>query len=172
MIRVRVRSPFILSVFCAILWPVLAFPLDNAQTRASLRGLEGIYVIIEDFKPEIEKDGLSRRQTELEIMKRLKAAGIETLSEEEWKKENGRPWLYVYAHVIKKVFMDKEVYIFNVSFELKQKVTLLRDPDREVFATTWSKGVLGKSGYINDIEQSIGGLTDSFVTAYLSVKDK
>jgi hypothetical protein len=146
--------------------------LDNAQTRISLRGLEGIYVILEDLKPDVEEDGLTRRQIEVEIMKRLKTAGIKTLSEEEWRKEQGWPWLYVYAHIIKKVFVEKEVYIFHISFELKQKVTLVRDPDREVFATTWSKAVLGKSGYINDMEESIGDLTDSFIRAYHAVRDK
>ena len=172
MIKARVLSWFICFSVFFLIWPTWVFPLDNAQTRTSLRGLQGIYVIVEDLKPEVEKDGLTRRQIEMEVMERLKTAGIKSLSEEEWKKEEGWPWLYVYPHIIKKVFVEKEVYIFHVSFELKQKVTLLRDPDKEVFATTWSKSVLGKSGYINDMEETIGDLTDSFITAYHSVKGK
>ena len=82
MIRERVGSSFVLSVFFLLSWPAMAFPLDNAQTRTSLRGLEGIYVIVEDLKPDVEEDGLTRRQIEVEVMKRLKTAGIKMLSEE------------------------------------------------------------------------------------------
>ena len=45
----------------------------------SLRGLPGIGVIVEDFGPEAERDGLSRRRLQGDVEAKLRAAGIKVL---------------------------------------------------------------------------------------------
>ena len=116
--------------------PCLA--LDNAATRATLKDLPGVYLMVEDVRLEIEEDGLTRNEIHQTALKRLESAGIRLLSEAEWRDIPGSPWLYLYAHVMRREFVEERVYVFNISIELKQKAALARTPDAEpVFATTW-----------------------------------
>ena len=54
--------------------------LDNENTRATLRGLNGVQVVVEDMmKPDIERDGLTRQQLQTDVELRLRKAGISGL---------------------------------------------------------------------------------------------
>jgi hypothetical protein len=144
--------------------------LDNAKTRATLKGLAGVYLMVEDLRLEIEEDGLTRNEIHQTAWDRLESGGIRLLSEEEWRETPGSPWLYLYAHVMRREFVDERVYIFNISIELKQKAKLAVAPDADpVFVTTWSRTILGKSGYIDDIRKGVYLCLQDFVEAYRSV---
>jgi len=148
--------------------PCLA--LDNVATRATLKGLAGVYLMVEDLRLEIEEDGLTRNEIHQTAWERLESGGIPLLSEEEWHETPGSPWLYLYAHVMRREFVDERVYIFNISIELKQKAKLAVTPDADpVFVTTWSRTILGKSGYIDDIRKGVDLCLQDFVEAYRSV---
>jgi hypothetical protein len=143
--------------------------LDNEKTRLTMKGLKGVYVVVEDLDLKIEGEGLGREQLQKGAELELGKAGIRILSEEEWRNEEGEPWLYIYVHVVKKLLQKKAVYIFHISIELKQKVRLLRESGGEVFATTWSKAVLGKSGELKDVEKGLKAMLTFFIEAFNSV---
>jgi hypothetical protein len=152
--------------------PSRAYALDNEQTRPSLRDLTGVYVIMEDLKPDVERDGLNSGELHSDIENRLKEAGIKVLSGRAWREEEGRPWLYVYPHVLRREFYARMVYVFSISVEFKQQVSLVRNPSVEVFATTWSKNVVGKTGFPEDIRKNILSALDDFIEAFFSVNPR
>ncbi len=144
--------------------------LDNDKTRASLEGLPGVYLVVEDLRLEIEEDGLTRNEIHGLAEKLLTSAGIRLLSEAEWQEMPGSPWLYLYAHVMRREYVDERVYVFNISVEVKQQVRLARAPEAEpVHATTWSRAILGKSGWLEDIRKGVEICLQDFVEAYRSV---
>ena len=148
--------------------PCLA--LDNATTRATLKGLPGVYLMVEDIRLEIEEDGFTRDEMDQLARKHLESAGVRLIPEEEWRDLPGSPWLYLYAHVMRREFVEERVYIFNISIELKQKATLARMPQEDpVFVTTWSRSILGKSGFLEDIRRGVELCLEDFVEAYRSV---
>ncbi|MCF8062011.1 MAG: hypothetical protein K9M82_05800 [Deltaproteobacteria bacterium] len=144
--------------------------LDTDKTRASLEGLPGVYLMVEDLRLEIEEDGLTRNEIHGFAKKLLTSAGIRLLSEEEWQETPGRPWLYLYAHVMRREYVEERVYLFNISIEVKQQVRLSRAPDAEpIYATTWSRSILGKSGWLEDIRKGVELSLQDFIEAYRSV---
>jgi len=144
--------------------------LDNDKTRLSLKGLPGVYLMVEDLRLEIEEDGLTRNEIHGLAQELLSSAGIRLLSETEWQETPGRPWLYLYAHVMRREYVDERVYVFNISIEVKQQVRLARAQEAEpLHATTWSRAILGKSGWLEDIRKGVEICLQDFVEAYRSV---
>ena len=144
--------------------------LDNDKTRGSLEGIPGVFLVVEDLRLEIEEDGLTRNGIHGTARELLSSARIRLLSEAEWQQTPGRPWLYLYVHVMRREYVEERVYVFNISIEVKQRVKLVRAPEAEpVHATTWSRSILGKSGRLEDIRKGVEICLQDFVEAYRSV---
>jgi len=137
----------------------------------SLRGLKGVYVIIESLKPDIEADGLREDQIQTDVELKLRLAGIKVLTEEEWEKELGCPCLYVKVSARK----WESIYSCSTDVELHQDVYLVRDSSIRVFgAITWYKSSFGLIGEMKvyQIRDSIKDYVDEFINDYLSVNPK
>ena len=63
------------------------------KAKETLRGLPGVAVVIEPLHPTTERDGLTQHQLQTEVEQQLKNAGIRVLTQEEWKKTPGAPYL-------------------------------------------------------------------------------
>ncbi len=157
----------------AVIGPVsTSYALDNEKTRASLSGLPGFYLVVEDLRVEIEEDGLTRNEIHAFAGKLLADAGIRLFSMDEWQEAPGSPWIYLYAHVMRRGYGDDRVYVFNISVEVKQRVNLAGKPgSEEIHATTWSRSILGKSAWIEDIKKGVEICVQDFVEAYNSVNN-
>ena len=142
---------------------------DDRDDRASLRGLRGVRIVVEDVDAEIVKDGLARDQLYTDVELKLLMAGIKVLNEAENRMEKGRPWLYVNAAIMK---TDSESYIYTIFIEFNQDVRLVRDPDVEVSTGTWKVVHTGVAGKISHIRERVKMHVDEFVNAYLSVNPK
>lgn len=163
------RIPVMIVFSLFMCWAAPGSAMDNNQTRPTLKGLTGVHIIIEDLRLEIEEAGLTRDLINKLARQKLGSADIALLSEQEWRETPGNPWLYIYAHVMKREFVEERVFIFNISIELKQKVVLVRTQDRQpVFATTWSKAILGKSGNLDDVRMGLELCLEDFIEAYRS----
>lgn len=146
------------------------FPIDIGPTRATLGGLAGIHVLIETPKPEIEKDGLTKKQLLKDVERKLRSAGITVLSKEEWRKEKGGPYLYVCVRI-----KEEEIpgsYFYNVDVDFLQRVTLVRNPGIEEFATTWSIDYLGNNMSGKGAREVVKNLVGIFINAYFSMNPK
>lgn len=111
-----------------LLWGILGLGAsghcaDDEQTRETLRGLSGVAVLIEELTREAEQAGLTRTQLQTGVELRLRQAGIPVLTEQEWLRTPGRPFLYIRVGT----FMSREmggVFAFHIAVELHQRVTV------------------------------------------------
>jgi hypothetical protein len=145
-----------------------AFALFKEEHRAILRGLEGVRVVVERLKPEIERDGLfgSTLQTDAELS--LQMAGIKILSEEEWLKTPGAPYLYLKVNA----FQCARGYVYNIDLTLEEQVTLVRKR-LNVSATTSKFGdQLGIASSLSDIRGEARDLVEEFVKAWQEANRK
>jgi hypothetical protein len=76
-----------------------AFAQDDADTRPTLRGFSGVYVVVEPLSPQIENEGLTTDQLQKDIVEKIRTAGVKVLSKEEFFKTPGKPYLYVNASI-------------------------------------------------------------------------
>ena len=56
--------------------------MDGKETRKTLVGLSGVYVLVETIEDDVERDGLSRAQIQTDMELKLREAGIPVLTEE------------------------------------------------------------------------------------------
>jgi hypothetical protein len=137
-------------------------------TRETLRGLTGVMVVVEDLKEDAQADGLSVAGLQDQTEARLAEAGIPILPLDEWRSTSGRPWLYVSVNTLRHI----GGYFFSVDVQLKQEVTLPRQPSIVTSSSTWELGSIGfvmadnlaiKIG--ESVEAHLGGFISDFRAA-------
>jgi len=158
------------SILAFFLLDCSVFALDNKVTRETLRGLQGVKVVVEPLKWLIEQDGLTTKQLRKDTELKLRLAGIRAVSSEESPALPGNPSLYVNANVLKHKALNR--YIFNIMVELSQDVSLNRTPKVKATAATWSVSVTGFTADVSTVRDQLKELVDAFVNAYLSVNPK
>jgi len=149
------------------------FAINGKSNRATLRGLSGVGVLIEQLAPEIEREGLIKNQLQIEVELKLKMAGIKVLTKEECLKAPGEPYLYVNVNVnIAKT--ESDIYPYSIDVLLMQKVSLLRDPKQTTYAVTWSTGGVGsiEKSILSQLRTSVEEMVDLFIKTYLSENPK
>jgi len=165
-------SKVAIAVFGTLLFaagpPVQA---DAEFDRQSLVGLKGVYILIEDINPEVERDGLSRvtRQTDVDL--KLRQAGITVYTREQSFSVPGSPYLYLAVNILK---TRSGLYAYAVALRLAQSVTLSRAPHVTVTGATWHSGAVGVVGGANlsQIRDAVRDVVDQFLNAYLAANPK
>ncbi len=148
-----------------------AYAQDIEQTRNALRGLTGIYVMTESpLDEDANRGALSQDAVRTEVELKLRQAGVRVLSKEEWEKIPGKPYLQVWPRVLKGGVLGG--YIYYITVEFKQHVSLVRSPGILVFASTWSTEHMGYTPELKDIRERMKERVDRFIDAYLSVNPK
>jgi len=149
------------------------FAISGKSNRATLRGLSGVGVLIEQLAPEIEKEGLIKNQLQIQIELKLRLAGIKVLTKEECLKTPGEPYLYVNINV-NTAKTESDIYPYSIDVLLMQKVSLLRDPEQTTYAVTWSTGGVGsiEKSIVSQLRDSVEEMVDLFVKTYLSENPK
>jgi len=143
---------------------------DSENNRQSLKGLKGVYVLVEPLEAEVERDGLNQTSIQTDVELRLRQAGIKVLTEGERLAAPGSPFLYVLVNA-----KSGSPYAFSIDVEFCQGVRLDRDPSMQIIgATTWSVRAVGTAGRENlrNIRDFIKDYVDQFINAYLSVNPK
>lgn len=149
------------------------FAINGKSNRATLRGLSGVGVLIEQLAPEIEREGLIKNQLQIEVELKLKMAGIKVLTKEECLKTPGEPYLYVNVNV-NTAKTESDIYPYSIDVLLMQKVSLLRDPKQTTYAVTWSTGGVGsiEKSILSQLRGSVEEMVDLFIKTYLSENPK
>lgn len=141
--------------------------VDDETSRPSLKGLDGLLVIVEDLGAEVERDGLTRDQLQADVELRLRKAGIRVVKRDDAAATPGAPYLYVNLNALK--HPDVALYVYALGLELTQRVTLVRDPKITAFAVTWSVRRVGTIGAqrLGDLRSTVTDYVDRFINAYL-----
>jgi hypothetical protein len=143
---------------------------DNEFTRKTLVGLRGVFVLVEELKPAVERAGVTRVAIQTDAELKLRLAGIRVLSQEESFRSPGAPVLYIETNVL----TGREPWVYNVEVELQQTATLSLN-NVVTSATTWGAGMGTGSVGSNDISvmrDRIKDQVDMFINAYLSANPK
>jgi len=127
-------------VVMAILMALIGLDLSLAdaatpEQRESLRGLQGVEVVIEDIKSDAQADGLSQEALRAAVELILRSRGIRVLTPSERSAMPSKPYLYVHIGTDKNSLGQ---YAFNARVELHQAVSLVHRPQHIVLAPTWS----------------------------------
>lgn len=146
------------------------FAQDDESSRQTLRGLQGVHVVIESVNPKIKGDRLTADRLRADMEQKLEKAGIEVLSETENQMTPGRPYMYVNVNILKYKYFP--AYIYNIRVEVVQDVYLVRLVDVKTGGVTWSINTAGIAPQLRDIRTSIENLLDYFIETYSSVNPK
>jgi len=141
---------------------------DSETARATLRGVEGVQVVIEDLGPEVERAGLTKQQFQTDVELRLRKAGIRVLTKEERLRTPGYPYLYINVNTM--LHSDRPA-VFSIEVELRQVASLETDSSLAT-VSTWGNGSIGNVGrlqLVDFIRSSVRDRVDDFINAYLSV---
>lgn len=163
----------VLSLFLIIFATPQIMAINGKSNLATLRGLKGVGVIIEDLPAEVEKAGLLKSQLQVEVEFKLRSAGIKVLTREECLKTPGEPYLYININ-INTSKTESSIFPYTIDAMLIQKVMLLRDPDKITYAVTWSIGGVGSvdKSILPSLRMNVEEVVDKFIYAYLSENQK
>jgi len=190
----NIQRRWLFSIAIIIAWITIALPGvgradDKARERKTLRGIQAIVVIVHEveaeWRAELEKVGLSESLLESEIERQLEKAGIRVLPDEASTRSEFEGILNVRlrfsdpepakkqfptfdkkGEVIEKVDVKKR-YVYAIRLNLRQLVSLKRDPTAEAFSITWQAESVGMRR-LALIKDDIKSLVDVFIEAYIS----
>lgn len=146
---------------------------DSEIDRASLKGLHGVFVLVEDLNPPEEQAGLKAADIQADAEQKLQAAGIPLLSKTQNIDTPGMPTLYISVSVASSTATG--LWPFSIDVNLEQEATLKRSPDTFVpTAVTWHVGSIGgvDKSDVRSIRDRVGEQISKFVNAYLKVNPK
>ncbi len=132
--------------------------------RKSLKGMTGIYVVVEDLGTEL-KGTLTRREVQSRVEAQLRTAKIRLLKEKEAAKLPGEPYLYVNLSALP--LEERKQFACRIDLEVHQHVALVHDP-KGGHAITWEQGVLTTGG-LKTIYQQLDELVFAFICDYLAI---
>ena len=149
-------------------------PCANAESaknqRATLKGIESLYVVIINLDPDAAKVGLTPTMVRKDIELKLKAAGITVPLE---LIGNDEPYLNVVINLHYDTSNDFVYY--SVSVSLIQPVVLLRDANLSCSARTWfisSTGGAPKKESVRLMNDEINKRVDQFINDYRAANPK
>ena len=162
---------------------------DKARDRKTLQGIQSVVVKVHtveaEWQAELAKVGLSESALESSIEQQLQKAGIQVLDEEASSQSAFEGILNVRlkftdpepakkpfptddksGDIIEKVDVKKR-YIYAIRLNLRQLVSLKRNPSAEAFSITWQAESVGMRR-LALIKDDIKSLADVFIEAYIS----
>lgn len=144
----------------------------DTGSRASLRGISEVAVIVEEISPDASADGLSQDaiRTAAELI--LRSKGILVLTNIDRTRLGSAPYLYININTLKE---ELGVYAYAVNVDLKQVVGLLSMKGAQAWGATWSASVVGAVGETNVrqiIADGVEPLVKDFAHDFLSVNPR
>ena len=131
--------------------------------KESLKGMHGIYVVVEDLGSEL-KGVLNRGELRKRVETQLRSAGIRLVRELEAAKLPGEPYLYVNLAGLP---LSPRRYACRIDLEIHQLVALVHD-SATGHAITWEQGVVTAGG-IKTIFNNVDELVFDFICDYLAM---
>jgi hypothetical protein len=162
----RFLLALLLTSFSAVVSFSNSCAADKTTTSvASLSGIKGIGLVVEDVSPDVAQDGLSMSQIQADIAEKLRAAGITVLSDDALTKAPGMPFLHCNIFTIKN---EADICAYHITFALYQMVSLIRKPALKQSVATWkiAGGGTVDASQIGTIRTDLQAYLEKFITAY------
>jgi len=142
---------------------------------ASLRGLKGVGVVVEELTPDAKRGGLAEEQLRLDVEWRLRKAGIPVLSGASLRGVSGPPYLSISVAALQGKGRLAPLFVYTAKVELKQGATLVRNPSLNVSAATWTLSGVSMTGhrrFRQGAHARVASYVDRFIRDYLAVNPK
>jgi hypothetical protein len=143
---------------------------QGARNIASLAGIEGVEIFVEQMTPAQEALGLSERVVRSDVEVQLRRAAVHVLSQVE--QCGVLPCLYV--HVTTTPAQGATASFVHVG--LQQLVSLSRDTSVSLSVETWHAvgriGVAPSSQTADRVRDAVRNAVDQFITAYLDANPR
>jgi hypothetical protein len=141
----------------------LDFGSDRQIAHMALKGVRSVAVSTRGFAPEFERFGLSATGAREIVESRLRAHGIEILTEEQALQDRAAALMDLTLHANE---LDFGMYSCSTNLQLRQKIPLGADSSSFITETVWSRGT---SGWRTDMElRFINGEVASLVDQFLA----
>lgn len=167
---VRPVMAFAVVGLITVFSPVVSSGQDGAKERATLAGLGGVHVIVEDLHDDLKRGGLSETILRTDVELRLRSVGIRVMTETEHLAV--RYAAFVHVAVAGLQAQPLAGYVATVNVSLMQHVRLERDQSIRILAATWSATELVTGPSTEIIRRSVRDLVDGFANAYLAANPK
>jgi hypothetical protein len=151
----------------------LAEASDIAESRASLRGLTSVYVVVDELDDAVEAAGLPRSELEATAENLVKARGIPLADRKAFYGSTTVGLLYVNVNLTREE--GSTLWAATVDVSLKQRVILDRLLAVPTLAETWSSeelAVLHPEKLVRYLRAAVSDHVGRFVTAYRSVNPR
>ncbi len=164
---IKLFSMLLMSLFVFGLCAKLAYPLPSSAT---LRGVTGTAVILEEISDSASADGLSKEGLRQFVENRLRDADINVLEERKWFNVFGGSYLYI--KVIASKSESENYYAVYIDIDLNRAIVIMGTKLGESISTTgstWSVGKLFSCSpeVLNEcVGKALGELVDLFIEDY------
>ncbi len=171
------RTPLLL--FASFLTVVLSTSI-SAQSlgKETLRGLKGVYVLVENLDADTERAGLWKSQIQTDAELKLRKAGVRVATETESINDYGFATLYINVGTNSLKGSNTGLYAFNVTIQAEQMARLARLPATlpPVVSVTYEVigqfGTVGESHLRDQLRSVVNDGIDTFLNDYLAVNPK
>lgn len=148
---------------------MVAAKTPEQRQADTLRALPGVYFIVENVSHAAEADGLTTDQIRQDVEFQLRRAGVHIMSEAEWSRTPGKPFLYVRVSLAK----SGPRYAYHLEVQLLQRVKLERYLElAPVQVPTWAApeeiGIIDAE-QLQDVRRYLADQMARFISAYLAV---
>ena len=171
----RAMTTLALAVLVVTVLASAGLAQEAPTTAATLRGLTGVDVVVEEVptEPEVEEARLGSSAVQEDIESQLREGGIRILSDEEWQAAPGRPWLFVRVQMLRPQ-AARRAFVYVISLDLMQQVGLARDPGIDAVGMTWRTGEIDTVSAVNvpRVRDRLRTLVDTFINAYWAVNPR
>ena len=141
------------------------------SARESLRGLDGVSVVVEELNSDARRGGISESQLETDTELRLRRNGVRVT-------QPTFPYLYVRVIALRDTTVSGRELGYSTAIEvsLMELAVLIREPLHTVAARTWRKvGLISSadsSSFRRRVREQIQDLVDQFSNDYLAMNPK
>jgi hypothetical protein len=138
--------------------------------RDNLKGLKGVFLVIDPLSPDLEKRGVTRDELQTRLVVKLRQAGIGIVSVKEASRTPGQPILQLKVASVKKTTGDG----FVIQLWMNEKVIFDRDRSRIVHGITWIQTTIAFDGELQSrgIYDSVDEVLNEFINDYLAANPK
>jgi hypothetical protein len=111
--------------------------MTAAMERQTLKGIEDVYIVIEKMSPSAQRLGIDEDRIRSDVEIRIRRAGIKV------KEKGSLVMFYVNVCVTNDI---NKFYGISTRVEVKDMVSLLRDPNIKFQTTIWDTGTCAIAG--------------------------
>ena len=153
-----------------------AAQLDSPGARATLVGLPGFFVAVEDMDTSAARVGVTAAAVQADVEAKLRSAGIRLYTADEFKNLLEVPQLYINVNELVLHGAQAGMFTYSATTEVRQAVKLARDSTISSTTVTWrapaTVGTVGSTNFQIAVRDVVREGVDLLITAYQAVNPR